>query len=103
SADIRRETQAEKIERINVTLGMREPNQIDSTGSAFDQGLQRGVRSFLRKIAEERIARSERQEAESDALFASGAFINAVDDFVGGAVATDSDEAPIALFIRFAG
>src|SRR5207344_1482934 len=103
SAHIRRKTQAKKVERIDVTLGMREPNQIDSTGSAFDQGLQRSVRAFLRKIAEERIARSKRQEAESDALFALSAFINAVDDFVGGAVAADGDEAAIALLIRFAG
>ena len=102
-ANVRRETQAQQIERIDVALGVREPNEIDGARAAFDQGLQRGVRAFLRKIAKKRIAGAERQKTECDALLAFGAFINAVDDFMRGAIATDGDKAAIALFVRLAG
>src|SRR5271155_3479299 len=97
------ETKAEKIERINFAFGVRQANQIDGAHSAFDQGFERSARAVLCKIAQERIACSERQKSKCDALLALGALVDSVQNFVCGAVAADGDEAAISLFISFAG
>src|SRR5580658_10111566 len=72
-AHVRSEAEAEKIKRIHFACGVRETNQIDGPLAALDQGFERGVGAVLRKIAQKRIAGSERQKAERDALFASRA------------------------------
>src|SRR4030081_2609405 len=83
---------------------MRQAEQIHGTFAILEQSLQRGFGAVLHsEIAEEGVAGADRNKAERDAGICSGVSEDAIEDFVGGAVAADSDETAIVLRVGFAG
>src|SRR5712691_3714487 len=81
---------------------MRQANQIHWTLAAFGERLQRSLSAVLREIAQEGIARTQRQKAQRDALNRGASRKNTVEDFVSGAIATDGKKAPVALIVGLA-
>jgi hypothetical protein len=81
---------------------MSEPKKIDGALAIFEQSLQRSLRAIFREIAKKRIASTEREEPERDAILRARLREDSVDDFVRRTVATDGDEMPVTLFVRFA-
>src|SRR5713101_4821722 len=83
---------------------MRQAKQVYGTLAIFEQGLHRGIGAVLcRKIAEEGITGAEGKKAKRDAGTCSCVGEDAVEDFVGRAVAADGDKTAIVLRVRFAG
>src|SRR6266481_5241950 len=79
---------------------MVQTNDVARSPPAGTNRLDGIVRTAFGEIAEERIARPERQEAERGAPFRCRSGKKPIDDFEARAVATHSDEIAIAFCIR---
>src|SRR5579864_367089 len=82
---------------------MSEANQIDGTGAASDESLRRRFNALLAKVAQKRIPGAKGQQSQGNPLGNTAARENPIENFVSGAVAADSDEAPVTLFVSFPG
>ena len=82
---------------------MPQPQKINGARAAFSQRLHRSCRSILCKVAQERIARAQWQESQSDALDRRASRKNSVENFVSCPVAAYCKEASVALIVGFAG
>src|SRR5882757_5049 len=100
-ANVRGETEAKNIERIDFAVAMRKANEIDGAGLTGKQRAERGVSAIFGEVAEERVACPKRKKTKRDAILRFGTTEETVQDFVSGAVTADSDEASIALRVRF--
>src|SRR5882757_1034536 len=100
-ADVRGETEAKNIERIDFAVAVRKTNEIDVARPTSKQRAERGVSAVLGEVAEERVACPKRKKTKRDAILRFGTAEKTVQDFVSGSVSADSDEASIALRVRF--
>src|SRR5258708_13611849 len=82
---------------------MRQANQIHGTLAAFGERLQRSLSAIFREIAQEGIARTQRQKAQRDALNRGASRKDTVENFVSGAIATDGKKVPVTLIVGLAG
>src|SRR5262249_37066031 len=99
--DIGCESDAEKIERIELTLGVCEANEVDGARATGDGSVERSLSAVFGEVAEKGIAGTEGEETERDALDVAPSDENAIEDLVGGAVAADGEETTIALVVGF--
>src|SRR5437016_1490943 len=101
--NIGRKAHTQKIEGVDFACSVLQPQKINGARAAFSQRLHRSCRSILCKVAQERIARAQWQESQSDALDRRASRKNSVENFVSCPVAAYCKEASVALIVGFAG
>jgi len=102
STDISSEAEAENVEGKNFAPSMGEADEIDRTGAIFEECFERRFDSFAGEVAKKRVAGTERKKAKGDTFGVGIAGEDAVEHFVGSAIATDGEKFSVTLFMSFA-
>src|SRR5262249_18330517 len=101
--DVRRETDAQQVERIDFPPSVVEASQVNGLLAVLQNCLSRSFRAIFGEVLKKRIARSQGEKSQRDALdgFPSGK--NAVKNLVRRAVPSNGEKTPVALVVSFVG
>src|SRR5258706_109908 len=102
NSNVSRKTHTQKIEGVDFPRGVRQPQEIDSASTSFEQRLHRSCCPVFCEIAQKRIACAKRQETKRDPLNRPAFRKNSIENFVSGAIAADSKKSPVTLIVGFA-
>src|SRR5450432_3059725 len=97
------ESYTQQINIVNEAVFVSEPQHIARPGAAGEHRLNGIFNSSIGEVAKKRVAGTQRQESQSWRFSSRCERKQSIHNLVGGAVAADGDESPIAFRISISG